>query len=107
LSIAERRRAQRLSLQCPVIVRWQDGTKVHEIRTLSENISSKGVYCFLAEWIKTGASVEVMVTLPAQITVPGTVKVHCFGRVQRCESTRGEKRGIAFAFERFEFLGLD
>jgi hypothetical protein len=58
----------------------------------------------LAELIKTGTLVEVMVTLPDQVTLAGTVRVDCLGHVQRCELKAVDKWGIAVAFEKLEFI---
>lgn len=104
MSFIERRRAQRFDFQLPVIVRWKHGSEMREVRTVSENISSSGIYFSLPEGIKNGTSVEVVVTLPNQITLAGPLSVRCFGRLQRCEQEEGARRGMAAAFEKFEFL---
>jgi hypothetical protein len=103
----ERRRAQRLNLQCQVKIRWSEGANMREVSTLSENISSNGLYCSLADDLKAGESVEVEVTLPDQISKTGMVRVHCFGHIQRCEVKSSGKRGMAVAFDKFEFLAAD
>jgi hypothetical protein len=104
LSSIDRRRAQRFDFQLPVIVRWKHGSEMREVRTVAENLSSNGIYFSLREGIKDGTSVEVVVTLPNQITLAGPLSVRCFGRVQRCERKEGAKQGMAAAFEKFEFL---
>jgi hypothetical protein len=104
LSFIERRHAERFDFQLPVIVRWKHGSEMREVRTVSENLSSNGIYFFLPEGIQNGTAVEVVVTLPNQITLAGPLSVRCFGRLQRCEKQEGAKQGLAASFEKFEFL---
>lgn len=104
MSFIERRRAHRFELQSPLIVRWKDGAQVREALTVSEDLSSNGIYFILPEGIRDGTPVEVEMTLPNQITLAGPVRVRCLGRIQRCEPTPGAKSGMAAAIEKYEFL---
>jgi PilZ domain len=104
VSFIERRRAHRFELQSPLVVRWKDGAQVREALTVSEDLSSNGIYFLLPEGIKDGTEVEVEMTLPNQITLAGPVKVRCLGRILRCEPTPGAKSGMAAAIEKYEFL---
>lgn len=104
MSFIERRRAHRFELQSPLVVRWKDGAQVREALTVSEDLSSNGIYFVLPEGIKDGTEVEVEMTLPNQITLAGPVKVRCLGRILRCEPTPGAKSGMAAAIEKYEFL---
>ena len=103
----ERRRAHRFELQSPVIVRWNDGAETREALTVSEDVSSNGIYFLLPEGIKNGTPVEVEMTLPNEITLAGPVRVRCLGRIQRCELTEGAQAGMAAAIEKYEFLPGD
>jgi hypothetical protein len=104
LASIERRRAQRFDFQLPVLVRWKQGSEMRAVRTMSENLSSNGIYFSLAEGIKKGTSVELIVTLPHRVTLAGPLSVRCFGRVRRCEQANGVNQGMATEFEKFEFL---
>ena len=104
MSFIERRRAHRFELQSPVIVRWKDGAQVREALTVSEDVSSNGIYFILPEGIQDGTPVEVEITLPNQITLAGPVRVRCLGHILRCEPTPGAKAGMAAAIEKYEFL---
>lgn len=104
MSFVERRRAHRFELQSPVIVRWKDGAQEREALTVSEDVSSNGIYFTLPEGIKDGTPVEVEMTLPNQITLAGPVRVRCLGHIQRCEVTEGAKAGMAAAIGKYEFL---
>ncbi len=104
MSFVERRRAHRFDLQSPLVVRWNDGAQTREALTVSEDLSSNGIYFILPEGIKDGTPVEVEMTLPNQITLAGPVRVRCLGHIQRCETTPGAKCGMAAAIEKYEFL---
>ena len=80
---------------------------MREVRSVSENISSNGIYFSLPEGIKDRTPVEVLVTLPNQVTLAGPLRVRCFGRVKRCEWEKYANQGMAAAFEECEFLPND
>ena len=104
MSFIERRRSHRFDLQSPLIVRWKDGAEMREALTVSEDLSSNGIYFVLPEGIKDGTPVEVEMTLPNQITLAGPVRVRCLGRILRCEPKPGATSGMAAAIEKYEFL---
>jgi hypothetical protein len=76
---------------------------MREVHTVSQDISSNGIYFLLTEAIKDGASVEIEMTLPSKITQGKPVSVRCLGHVQRCEVKEGAKTGVAAAIGKFEF----
>ena len=104
VTFVERRRAHRFELQSPLIVRWKDGAETREALTVSEDLSSNGIYFILPEGLPNGTPVEVEMTLPNQITLAGPVRVRCLGHIQRCGPAPGAKSGMAAAFEKYEFL---
>ena len=107
MSSIERRSAQRFQINLPLTVRWTSASAVGEAATLSENVSSRGVYFFLPKEVKQGAPVEILLTLPHEITLAGPVRVRCLGRIQRTESEAADKVGVVAAIERYEFLRGD
>ena len=100
----ERRSAQRFDLKLPLIVRWQKETDSAEARTESEDVSSRGVYFFLSDSMKKGSALEIVMTLPHEITLAGPVQVRCLGHVQRTEAQEDKKVGVVAAIERYEFV---
>ena len=100
----ERRRAQRFNFGMPLTVHWTDGSKRCKAHTISQDVSSGGVYFFLPEAIPNGTAVEVEMTLPAQITLEAPLRVRCHGRIQRCVMKPGESAGMATMIEKYEFL---
>jgi hypothetical protein len=100
----ERRQATRFDLKLPVILRWRDGEKLREAHTISQDVSSNGIYFLLSEGIQDGTNVEVEMTLPSQITRAGPVRVRCLGRIQRCEEANGVTTGVAASINKYQFL---
>jgi len=108
LSAAEERRTnQRFNIKLPLTVRWTAGAAVGEASTESHDVSSRGVYFFLPKEVKEGSPVEILLTLPNEITLAGPVRVRCLGRIQRTESKADGAIGVVAAIERYEFLRGD
>ncbi len=107
MTASERRSARRFQIKLPLTVRWTSGSAIGEASTESKDVSSRGVYFFLPKELKHGAPVEILLTLPHEITLAGPVKVRCLGRIQRTESGSAEKVGVVAAIERYEFLRGD
>ena len=104
LSRKERRSAQRFQLKLPLVVRWQRAENAGEAQAESKDVSSRGVYFFLSDEMKEGSALEIVMTLPHEITMAGPVHVRCLGRVQRTEEQEGKKVGVVAAIERYEFV---
>src|SRR6266849_10299203 len=107
LTGSERRNTQRFQMRLPLTVRWTTGAAVGETSTESRDVSSRGVYFFLAKDVKEGSAVEILLTLPNEITLAGPVRVRCLGRVQRTEPSKEGAIGVVAAIERYEFLRGD
>ncbi len=103
----ERRATQRFHIKLPLTVRWTSGSAIGEAATESKDVSSRGVYFFLPKEVKQGSPVEILLTLPHEITLAGPVKVRCLGRIQRTESEPAGKIGVVAEIERYEFLRGD
>lgn len=99
----ERRTARRFNMRLPLKVRLE-GAAPGEQMTESEDVSSRGVYFYLPKEVKKGADVEIMMTLPHEITLAGPVRVRCMGRIHRTERRGDQKVGVVAAIERYEFL---
>jgi hypothetical protein len=107
LAYPERRTAQRFRIKLPMTVRWTSETAVGEARTLSRDVSSRGVYFSLPKKVKHGSAIEIVLTLPHEITLAGPVRVRCLGRVLRTEGGEEESTGVVAEIERYEFLRGD
>ena len=107
MSGSERRTTQRFRLRLPLTVRWTAGSAIGEALTTTRDVSSRGVYFFLPKEVKNGSPVEILLTLPHEITLAGPVRVRCLGRVNRTESGDDGRVGVVAAIERYEFLRGD
>jgi PilZ domain len=107
LTGTERRNTQRFQMRLPLTVRWTTGAAVGETSTESRDVSSRGVYFFLSKDVKQGSAIEILLTLPNEITLAGPVRVRCLGRVQRTEPRDEGAIGVVAAIERYEFLRGD
>lgn len=90
-----------------MVVRWTNGSAVGEAATESRDVSSRGVYFFLPQAVNSGSPVEILLTLPHEITLAGPVKVRCLGRIQRSEAEQTGRVGMVAQIERYEFLRGD
>jgi hypothetical protein len=90
-------------MRLPLKVRMAEAGPVEQA-TESEDVSSRGVYFYLPKEVKKGADVEILMTLPHEITMAGPVRVRCMGRIHRTERRGEQKVGVVAAIERYEFL---
>ena len=107
LTVEERRAAQRFQIRLPMIVRWTSGSVIGEASTESRDVSSRGVYFFLPKEVSSGSPVEIVLTLPHEITLAGPVKVRCLGRIKRTDTDGPGHVGMVAQIERYEFLRSD
>jgi hypothetical protein len=100
----ERRSSRRFNMRLPLTVRWTSEAAVGEVATESKEVSSRGVYFNLPKEVKSGSPVEIVMTLPHELTQAGPVRVRCLGRVLRIDTDSNGEIGVAAAIERYEFL---
>jgi hypothetical protein len=91
-------------MRLPLTVRWTDENVVGEASTESREVSSRGLYFHLPKGLKSGSPVEILMTLPHELTQAGPVRVRCLGRVLRTHAEGAGDVGVAAAIERYEFL---
>ncbi len=100
----ERRLSRRFLMRLPLTVRWTDENVVGEAATESRDVSSCGLYFHLPKKLCSGLPVQIVMTLPHELTQAGLVRVRCLGRVVRSSPEHSGDVGVAAAIERFEFL---
>ncbi len=85
------------------MVRWRRGDSRMESQARSRDLSSRGVYFHLQEEVSNQTSIEVVLSLPGELSPGSPVKVRCHGRVVRVQR---QEQGVAVAVEidRYEFL---
>ena len=94
-------------MKLPLTVRWTSDAAVGEATTESKEVSSRGVFFTLPKDVKSGSAVEIVMTLPHEVTLAGPVRVRCLGRILRTHVENETSVGIAAAIERYEFLRSD
>jgi hypothetical protein len=104
LGFLERRSASRFKMKLPLIVRWTNGAAVGEASTQSREVSSRGLSFSLPGELKVGTLVEILMTLPHEVTMAGPVHVRCLGRVLRLDASQDSATTVAAAIDRYEFL---
>jgi hypothetical protein len=97
----DRRSSRRFPLRLPLTVRWNDEGVVTDAATESWDVSISGLYFYLPKELKSGLSVEIVMTLPNGLTM----RTH--GRVLRNSPEHSGRVGVAAAIERSEFLPND
>jgi hypothetical protein len=107
VTATERRATQRFRIKLPLTVRWTNGSTVGEAATESKDVSSRGVCFSLPKGVKKGSPVEILLTLPHEITLAGPVRVRCLGRIQRTVASDPGEVSLVAAIERYEFLRND
>ena len=97
----ERRAAQRFEYQIPVSLKI--GGQEREERGCTQNLSARGAFFYTDYPIAEGASIEITVLMPAEITLADSMRVRCRGRVLRVLHAEGDSRiGVAAQLEATE-----
>ena len=104
---AERRADLRFQIHVPLSVRWKSVSGDSEDATESQNVSSRGILFLSSKPIEEGSPVEIVMTLPPEITMAGPIKVRCHGRIRRTESRLDRRVGVVAEIESYEFLRSD
>ena len=104
MAITERRSTKRFPLKLALSVRPSGVRTAGEILTECKDVSSHGVFFFLQESLQSGSPLELVLTLPSEITRAEPVRVRCEARVQRTEPAGEGRVGIAVKIERYRFL---
>ena len=104
-SAMERRASPRFMMSLPVQIRYESDAARVEHRTVTRDVSFRGLY-FLAEAsCQAGAPIEFILTLPREITMAGDVHIRCHAHVVRVVEQEVDPRcGVAAHIDRYEFL---
>ncbi len=98
----EQRSTRRFSLRLPVTVKFSDSL---EKPAQTRDVSARGICFYMDSSVSEGSDIEFTLTLPPEITLTESIRVHCKGKVVRVEPQGPAGRvGIAAVIERYEFL---
>lgn len=98
----EKRATRRFSLDLPIAVKFLDNG-AYEANGHSRDVSSRGVFFYVSSNIEEGASIEFVMTLPAEITLTSPIRVRCAGKVVRADKM-GNEQGVAVAIDKYDFV---
>ena len=100
----EKRATRRFALRLPVAVTYADnGTQERSAQT--RDVSARGISFYLDAAIATGSPIEFTLTLPAEITLTESIRVHCKGKVVRLDQGNPNgKVAVAAVIDEYEFL---
>ncbi len=100
----EQRATRRFALRLPVTVKFGEGAGQKETAE-TRDVSSRGICFYMNSSVQEGSEIEFTLTLPPEITLTESIRVHCKGKVVRVEPSgpRGQTC-IAALIERYEFL---
>ncbi len=71
----------------------------------TRDVSARGICFYMDSTVTEGSEIDFTLTLPPEITLTESIRVHCKGKVVRVEpQLAGGRVGIAAVIERYEFL---
>jgi PilZ domain len=97
----EQRTTRRFALRLPLTVKFPEGD-AKEAQT--RDVSARGISFYIDSAVTEGSPIEFTLTLPPEITLTESIRVHCTGKVVRVEPQTPGRVGIAAMIERYEFL---
>ena len=99
----EQRSTRRFSLKLPVTVKFNEAGVEKTAHT--RDVSARGICFYMDSTVTEGSEIDFTLTLPPEITLTESIRVHCKGKVVRVEpQVAGGRVGIAAVIERYEFL---
>jgi hypothetical protein len=103
----ERRTTRRYDLSLPVLIRVRADKMVDSKTGKTRDISSRGLYFVMDRDLEGGSQVDLVLTLPAEITRGREVLVHARGTVVRVEpriEDGNTRMGVAAVIKRYDIV---
>jgi hypothetical protein len=105
--MSERRGARRYDLSLPIMIRTAVQGAAETQRGKTRDISTRGLYFVIDHDLHGGSNLDIMLTLPAELTNGDEVMVKAAGKVVRVEERLEDgntRRGVAAIIERYDIL---
>lgn len=105
--MTERRTTRRYDLSLPVVIRVPVEPQPESCSGKTRDISTRGVYFTIDKDLEAGSTLDITLTLPAEITRGTEVFVRAQGKVVRVEQRLedGKPRlGVAAVIERYDII---
>jgi len=104
--MSERRKARRYDLSLPILIRAAQGMAEAQ-KGKTRDISTRGLYFVVDQDLRDGSELDIMLTLPAEMTNGEEVLVKASGKVVRVEERLEDgslRRGVAAIIERYDIM---
>jgi hypothetical protein len=99
----DKRATRRFALRLPVSVRYGENEEQHAAHT--RDVSARGICFYVDSAIQAGSAIDFTLTLPPEITLTESIRVHCKGHVVRVEGgSASDKLAVAAIIDEYEFL---
>jgi hypothetical protein len=105
--ITERRTSRRYDLSLPVLIRVPAGKDANSEKGNTRDISTRGVYFVMDQDPQAGSHLDLVLTLPKEMTSGAEVLVHALGKVLRVEpriEDGNPRMGVAAVIERYDIV---
>jgi c-di-GMP-binding flagellar brake protein YcgR len=105
--MSERRNARRYDLSLPILIRAATQGLAETQRGKTRDISTRGLYFVIDQDLRDGSDLDIMLTLPREMTNGEDVLVKASGKVVRVEERVEDgspRRGIAAIIERYDIM---
>ena len=103
VSASDLRNTRRFSLKLPLTVKFAEG-ETKSVTAETKDVSARGVFFYLDSNVAEGSAIEFTLTLPPEITLTESIRVHCTGKVVRVDPSGGNQVGIAAAIDQYDFV---
>src|ERR1700746_623385 len=100
----EKRATRRFALRLPVAVTYSENGS-QEKTAQTRDVSARGICFYLDSAITAGSPIEFTLTLPPEITLTESIRVHCKGKVVRVDNSGVDSKvAVAAVIDEYEFL---
>ncbi|HEY6945383.1 MAG TPA: PilZ domain-containing protein [Candidatus Acidoferrum sp.] len=105
--ITERRTTRRYDLSLPVLIRLAAEKNSSSKKGNTRDISARGLYFVMDQDPQAGSHLNLVLTLPTEVTSGAEVLVHALGKVLRVEpriEDGNARMGVAAVIERYDIV---
>ena len=105
--MTERRTTRRYDLSLPVVIRVPAERALDSQQGKTLDVSTRGLYFVVDQNMESGSQLDIMLTLPAEITHGSEVLIRALGKVVRVERRMEDgnaRMGIAAVIERYDIF---
>jgi len=105
--MSERRSARRYDLSLPIMIRTALQGHPETQKGKTRDISTRGLYFVVDRELHGGSDLDIMLTLPSELTNGDEVLVKAAGKIVRVEERLEDgnmRRGVAAIIERYDIM---